>query len=280
MAKDRNACRVNSVDEGETVTAPEPLLERPLAARSAIASLLLGMHPPRMPAARLVRWCGVFGIAEGTARVALHRMVERGELVVTDGRYELAGPVRARQEAQDWSLTPESEQWDGEWRFGLVRAAARDASDRAALREAFRRLRYAAVREGCWVRPDNLPRASGRVSEWAVVDAQCDWWRAAPDEDPVDLAAHLFAPAEWARRANRLRRRLDDVTGGLEHASARDDVLASAFEAGAAVLAHVRADPLLPESLCPPAWPGGDLRTAYTRYQQAFGSAVQAWFRA
>ena len=46
------------------------LLERPLTARSIIASLLLGMHPPRLASSRPVRWCSLFGISEGTARVA------------------------------------------------------------------------------------------------------------------------------------------------------------------------------------------------------------------
>jgi phenylacetic acid degradation operon negative regulatory protein len=61
-----------------------------------------------MPGSRLVRWCGIFGIAEGTARVALSRMVERGELVADDGVYELAGRVRGRQPAQDWTVTAQS----------------------------------------------------------------------------------------------------------------------------------------------------------------------------
>jgi len=45
--------------------APEagPLLERPLSARSVIASLLLRTRPPRMSGARLVQWCGLFGVS-------------------------------------------------------------------------------------------------------------------------------------------------------------------------------------------------------------------------
>ena len=85
---------------------PDVLLERPLSARSLIASLLLRTRPPRMRGARLVQWCGLFGVAEGTARVALSRMVERGELQTRDGVYEPAGRVQSRQGAQDWSLDP------------------------------------------------------------------------------------------------------------------------------------------------------------------------------
>jgi len=41
------------------------LLDRPLSTRSVIASLLLGMQPPRLAARRLVQWCALFGINEG-----------------------------------------------------------------------------------------------------------------------------------------------------------------------------------------------------------------------
>src|ERR1700704_5982819 len=96
------------------------LLDRPLSPRSLIGSLLLGMRPPRMPGSRLVEWCALFGVAEGTARVALSRMVDRGELTASDGTYELAGQLRRRQPAQDWSLAPDLAPWDGAWLLGVV----------------------------------------------------------------------------------------------------------------------------------------------------------------
>src|SRR5689334_19682666 len=136
------------------------LLERPLTARSVIASLLLGMHPPRLAGQRLVQWCELFDIAPGTARVALSRMTERGELAAVDGVYELAGRVRSRQAAQDWSLEPRMHEWRTGWRVAVVVREARAASARAAFRQAMRRCRFAEVREGCWTRPDNLPRES------------------------------------------------------------------------------------------------------------------------
>ena len=55
--------------------------------------------------------------------------------------------------------------------------------------------------------------------------------------------------------------------------------IADAFVVGAAALAHVRADPLLPPELCEPDWPGDDLRGAYREYQAAFSGAVREWFR-
>lgn len=262
---------------GTVLAAAVPDGERPLTARSVVASLLLGMRPPRLAGSRLVRWCGVFGISEGTARVALHRMVERGELTVADGVYELAGRVRARQPVQDFALAPRLDDWAGDWLLALVAPGRRPAADRLALRDAMRRLRLAELREGCWARPANLPRAAGPPDAWDVADAQCAWWRATPHDDPRRLAAGLFAPAEWARRARRLERRVRVAIEAL--ADPRPGDLAEAFAAGAAALAHVRADPLLPPALLPDDWPGDALRDAYREYQPAFGAAVRDWFR-
>ena len=47
------------------------MIERkPMTARSVVASTLLGIEPPRLPARILVRSGELFGIAEGTTRVA------------------------------------------------------------------------------------------------------------------------------------------------------------------------------------------------------------------
>ena len=254
------------------------LLERPLTARSVIASLLLGMHPPRLGGGRLVQWCELFGIAPGTARVALSRMTERGELRADGGVYELRGRVRSRQAAQDWSLAPVTEDAATAWRMAVVNGAARDAADRAALRDAMRRTRYAELREGCWARPDNLPRSSAAADVWAVVDGQCTWWSGAPDADERALAAALFAPGEWAQRARELRSRLANVTSALRGGA--HDRLADGFVVGAAALQHVRNDPLLPARLLPARWPGASLRDAYREYQAAFAAAAGEWFRA
>jgi phenylacetic acid degradation operon negative regulatory protein len=254
----------------------EPLLERPLSARSLVASLLLRTRPPRMRGSRLVQWCELFGVAEGTTRVALSRMVERGELRTRDGGYELAGRVQKRQGAQDWSLDPVLSRWRGAWRVGIVAPGPREASERAALRDAMRRVRYAPLREGVWTRPDNLPRASAPAESWKMVDAQCLWWSGRPDDDPVALAGELFDSARWSPRAEMLTKRLIVVTRAL--ADSDDGALADGFVAGAASLAHIRADPLLPHELLVDASAGDELRRIYRTYEAAFSKALRAWF--
>jgi phenylacetic acid degradation operon negative regulatory protein len=269
MNRDRNT-------EDPDTSEAEPLLARPLSARSLVASLLLRSRPARMQGARLVQWCGRFGISEGTTRTALSRMVERGELRTYDGVYELAGRVQGRRGSQDWSLDPVLGQWDGSWRVAIVASGSRSASDRNGLRDAMRRLRLGLLREGVWTRPDNLPRESAPADAWNAADAQCSWWSGSPDDDPVALAAKLFASGEWARRATALAARLHEVTTAL--ADTPDAALAGAFVAGAASLAHIRSDPMLPEELVADAPAGVALRRAYGAYEDEFSKALRAWF--
>jgi phenylacetic acid degradation operon negative regulatory protein len=242
-----------------------------------MASLLLGMDPPRIRGALLVRWCGLFDIAEGTARVALSRMVANGELTATDGFYELAGGLRSRRLEQEWSLAPRLRGWRGAWRMAAVDPVGRVARERQALRDAMRRLRCAELREGLWARPDNLPDRASPPEARAIVDGQCGWWTARPEADPVSLAQRLFTPIDWATHARVLAADLSEVTSRLD---AGDSGLeADAFLAGAAALVHVRADPLLPIELLPAVWPGDALRDEYGRFRAAFGDATAAWFR-
>jgi phenylacetic acid degradation operon negative regulatory protein len=269
MQQSRNTLEATAAFDG---------LARPLSARSVIASMLLGMHPPRMRGALLVKWCEKFGIAEGTARVALHRMRAAGELEVGDGHYALAGPLVARQEHQEWSLEPHPHRWTGEWRLAVVAGERRTAPVRQALRTAMRRLRYAERREGLWLRPDNLPVDAAPADAHTIASAQCSWWTGAPDgDDPTALASSLFGIRTWTRRARSLT---DQLAVETENLRAEDfSALADSFVVGAAALQQVRADPLLPDELLPDDWPGRELRAAYADYRAAFGVAATAWFR-
>ncbi|MEJ5255632.1 MAG: PaaX family transcriptional regulator C-terminal domain-containing protein [Acidimicrobiales bacterium] len=250
---------------------------RPLTARSVIASTLLGTHPPQLPSRLLVRAGELFGISEGTVRTAISRMVAAGELEAVDGSYRLAGQLLERQARQDASRRGERRRWQGGWELAVVPGGERrDAGARGRLRVAMRRLHLAELREGVWVRPDNLdPRRSPESA--AIVEAQCTRFSARPEGDPAALAAHLWDLDGWAHTARRLERDLHRHLPRLERADASR--LRDAFVVSATVLRHLLADPLLPDELLPASWPGEQLRATYDRFDEAFKTTWRAHFR-
>jgi phenylacetic acid degradation operon negative regulatory protein len=253
---------------------------QPLSARSVIASTLLGTRPPRLPARLLVKAGELFGIAEGTTRVALSRMVAAGELEAADGHYRLVGPLLLeRQARQTTSRRPGERPWSGGWHLAVVHVDRRDATTRAALRDATNRLRMAELREGVWVRPDNL-EPDRLPAARAVLDAQCRSFRGEVSDggDEAELAASLWDLVSWAKTANGLRAEMAALTGGLD--AGDTVVLAPAWLLSAAILRHLLADPLLPDGLLPADWPGPELRDDYDRYDDSFNRAWRAWFRA
>lgn len=224
---------------------------KPLTARSAVLSALLGSHPPRLAARHLVRIGELFGIAEGTVRVALSRMVSAGDLMQDDGRYALSQRLVERQARQDESRSPHTMNWDGTWEIAVVTAERRAPADRAALRAVMTALRLAELREGTWMRPANL------LIDWPeIVTAQCTLIEGRPHDDPTALLWDLDG---WAVEARRLEKALDRAEG-----------LAEGFLVNAAVLRHLLADPLLPPALLPDDWPGTELRARYEEFDHAY----------
>ena len=264
----------------ERNTAQPQLLEvlglRPLSARSVVASVLLGSHPPRLSAAALVELCGRFGISGGTTRVALSRMVAAGELAAEDGHYRLVGEgLLSRQRAQDDALEPPAGPWTGGWRMAVVVGPGRSAAERVELRRAFAGARFAQWREGVWLRPDNL----GRGAEPPLpVGAPVRWLVAEPDGDPQALAAELWDLSGWATRGAALLAAAPDEPGDL--VTAEPEWAASVFAAAAAAIRLLRTDPLLPEPLLPPDWPADRLRVRYATYLRSIQALVRSFSRA
>lgn len=262
-----------SIGEPTPFAAPD---SRPLTARSVLASTLLGTRPPTLPVRALIRAGALFGMTEGTVRTALSRMVAAGEATRDgDGRYALAGELVERQHRQDASRAAATLEWSGAWRQAIVEPGARHATDRAALRRSMARLRMAELRDGVWLRPDNLP-GDRLVADREQVAPFTRWFAVHPDAD-ADLAPALWDLDGWATTARRLRRELHDLGGRLRN---DPEALAPGFVLSAAVLRHFNADPLLPRELLDRAWPGDALRADYERYDAAYRSALQDWLRA
>ncbi len=241
----------------------------PFTARSVLASTLLGAEPPDLPVSHLVRLAGLFGINENRARVALSRMVASGEAVTDgEGHYRVAGHLAERRERQGASRAGASRPWGGGWHLVVVTTSGSTPEVRARRRQALSLARLADLREGTWLRPDNLELAlpddvAGGVTRFA-----------ARPEDPGALAGQLWDLEAWSARAGELARRLADLP------TEDPGDLAPGFVLSAAVLRHLGADPLLPPALLADSWPGGELRRAYDEWDAGYRRVLRDWSRA
>ncbi|WP_189712128.1 PaaX family transcriptional regulator C-terminal domain-containing protein [Streptomyces phaeofaciens] len=231
---------------------------RPLSARSVVLSLLLGTHPPELPAKDLVRGVEPFGVGGSTVRAALSRMVAAGDLRRTAGVYRLSDRLLERQRRQDDAMSPDTRAWDGDWQMAVITATGRGPAERAELRARLTALRLAELREGVWLRPANLGRP------WpGGLDDVVRHFTARPDRPARALAADLWPLDAWADTARAL----------LAHAE-RAHRPADRFTAVAAVVRHLLADPVLPPALLPTDWPGPALRAAYEEYRRDLTAAT------
>jgi len=217
-----------------------------MTARSVVLSVLLGAHPACATAGELIGLTADFGIKETTLRVALTRMVGAGDLIRSADGYRLSDRLLARQRRQDDSMRPRTRPWRGDWLVLIVTSVGGDARTRAALRMTMHDKRFGELREGVWMRPDNLdPDLGGDVAARVRV-------LRARDEAPAELAAQLWDLPAWAETGHRLLGQMaqaPDVPGR--------------FVAAAAIVRHVLTDPMLPTELLPAHWPGDRLRDAY-----------------
>jgi phenylacetic acid degradation operon negative regulatory protein len=248
--------------------------DRPLSARSVLASSLLGADEGRLTVAELVAVASLFGISAGAARTCLWRMVSNGELIGDDGNYALAGRLLERRERVDDAsrIDDAAQHWDGTWELAVVALERRSASDRLELRKAATALHLAELREGVWFRPDNLdPQRFPTLR--AVLDQQCTHFHGAATDITADKVRSLFSLDEWADDARVLIEAMDVA---LE-ASPRDESTESftyEFALSIAVVRHLQLDPLLPVEFIPDHWPGHTLRSTYRRFDHAFKQRI------
>ena len=173
---------------------------RPLSARSVLASALLGSDQARLTVAELVAVASLFGISAGAARTCLWRMVSNGELTSDDGSYALAGRLLERRQRVDEASRIDdaaAHRWDGTWELAIVSLERRSAADRLELRKAATALHLAELREGVWIRPDNLDPQRFPTFR-AVLDQQCIHFHGAATDITADKVRSLFSLDRWA----------------------------------------------------------------------------------
>jgi phenylacetic acid degradation operon negative regulatory protein len=252
--------------------------DRPLSARSVLATALLGADQPHLTVGELVAVASLFGISDGAARTCLWRMVSNGELISEDGTYALAGGLLERRQRVDEASRLDDDAappWDGTWELAVVSLERRSAADRVALRKAATALHLGELREGIWIRPDNLD--PDRLPGWrAVLDRQCVHFHDAATDIPAETVRSLFNLDDWAADAERLTIALRDEIDA--EAVAADD-FAYWFALSVTVVRHLQLDPLLPAEFIGQEWPGQDLRSAYRRFDEVLKQRLNSAFR-
>ncbi|MDT5351395.1 MAG: phenylacetic acid degradation operon negative regulatory protein [Mycobacterium sp.] len=253
---------------------------RPLSARSVLATALLGAEQPRLTVGELVTVASLFGISAGATRTCLWRMASNGELTADDGNYALAGRLlERRQRVDEASRIDDAAGWDGTWELAVVSLERRSAADRLELRKAAIALHLGELREGVWIRPDNLDSQRLPGSR-AVLDQQCIHFHGAATDITADKMRSLFPLDGWADDARALIEAMNVELGAMR--DKRDDSarrLALEFALSVAVVRHLQLDPQLPVELIGDHWPGHALRSTYRRFDDAFKQRMNRAFR-
>ena len=218
-----------------------------MTARSVVLSVLLGAHPAWATAAELIRLTAEFDITDAALRVALTRMVASGDLIRSADGYRLADRLLARQRRQDDALEPRTRPWRGNWKTVVVTSVGLSARERADLRRQLQDHRFGELREGVWLRPDNLESGFAAMATVRILSSV--------DDAPEELAGRLWDLPGWAAGAQDLLAAMD----------AGADV-PTRFAVAAGMVRHLLADPVLPAQLLPARWPAQRLRDEYARF--------------
>jgi phenylacetic acid degradation operon negative regulatory protein len=225
--------------------------------RSLILDLLTTLRRGSMPVGALVEAGALFGLAGGTLRVALARLVAAGQ-VERDarGRYrmgERAAPIQRAIEG--WRSESRTRPWDGSW-WAVHSAPAPARAARSRHARALRLLGFRELSPGLDVRPANLAGdcAAAREQLTALGLAHGSLVFTLSDLDPVtDTRARALWDAAGLRAG--YRRSLDALAASearLDALSERD-AMCESFLVGGRMIQQLVLDPLLPEAILDPA---------------------------
>lgn len=228
--------------------------------RSLILDLLSTLRRGAMPVRALVEAGAMFGLAEGSVRVALSRLLRDGRIERDErGAYRLGPAAReVAERAAGWRRQSERMRpWSGAW---LAVIATRPAvGARAARRRHARALRWLGFRpleRGLAVRPDNL--------RGGVAGVRDELARLGPlpgalvctlsDLDPVSeaRARELWDVPALLAGYRRLREALERSAAELPNRPPAEAMVES-FRLGGEALRALALDPLLPEPIVPAA---------------------------
>ena len=240
------------------------LLERPLNARSVIGSLLLGVHPPRLPGARIVEWCDPVRHrgGHGPGRAEPHGRPGRARATTTGCTSWRAGFGRC------------SRHRIGAWRPRSGPGTVAGVSASSTAPPGTRRPAPRCGPRCAGSATERCARASGPVpticlppprsaESWAVVDAQCSWWTGVPGED-----SERFVDAARSRPANGRRGavtpRAARAPRHLALGSGAGDMPRRASSSARRHCGTRAATRCFPPSSFRPRWPGDELRAYRT----------------
>lgn len=219
-----------------------------MTARSVALSLLLGMESGSLAVGTILRIVEPLGFSAPAMRTALSRMVANGDLEMSGGVYALGPKHRMRLEAHEEDIAPKLQPDEGSWCMAVISITGRPASSRALTRDALRGRRYAELREGVWLRPNNLVNGVPSMPEIEVFTAQ--------HENEQRLVNHLWDLATWSAETNQILQALQPGSSPRLR-----------FTAAAAAVRHLRNDPALPQRLRPDDWPTQLLLDEYKAYR-------------
>lgn len=229
------------------MTAPHP--------RSLILDLLTTLRRGSMPVAALVRAGTLFGIAEGSLRVALSRLLAEGRVERDErGRYRLgaaAEPIRGVVGA--WRhLDRRTRPWNGDWIgvHGPERGARRGPGRRPA--QALRLLGFERLAPGLRVRPanrvDGVDGVRATLVALGLPDDALVFELGALDPDTDARARGLWDAAALDRGYRDSREKLLASAARLPGLS-EEEAMVESFREGGRVIQQLVLDPLLPEPL-------------------------------